>query len=77
MTSDVNRINGKYWNQWKSTYKFHAKTPGSSFPRPEHVEPQDFVRVTLDGSAYWGFLSEDARDAFVQTYAQHNAEPVI
>lgn len=68
MTSAANRTDGKYWEKWKDIYKFHARSTGTTFPRPENVEPQDFVRVVLDGTAYWGFLHEETRDAFIQTY---------
>jgi len=72
----TNRVDGKYWNRWKDTYKFHAKTPGGG-PSPEDVPENVYggtLRVVLDGTPYWGFISEEARDAFVQTY---NAEIVL
>jgi hypothetical protein len=70
------RVNGKYWNRWKETFRFHAKTPQGgpdTGDLPEEIYGQ-YLRVTLDGVPYWGFLNEEARDAFVQTY---NAEIVI
>lgn len=69
----TNRTDGKAWNQWKGVYKFHAKTPGGG-PQPEDVAGDGFIRVTLDNVPYWGFTSEEARDAFIQTY---NAEIVL
>lgn len=69
----TNRTDGKYWNQWKNVYRFHAKTPRGG-PAPEDVAGDGFIRVTFDGVPYWGFVSEEARDAFIQTY---NAEIVL
>lgn len=68
-----NRDQGKTWNQWKNIYKFHAKTPGGG-PAREDVAGEGIIRVTLDDVPYWGFTSEEARDAFIQTY---NAEIVL
>ena len=59
---------------WTRRFKFHATTPKSG-PLPDDVHSTSgFARLTMADKAYWGFATEEERDAFVQTY---NAELVL